>query len=523
MQHRAFPAAPGRRHSARMSWRIPLLVAFLVLFAPGHPAAAQAPAPSPATPAWRPYAEWAAACRALPSNRSLRGNVVPGGFLPLARFGDFTPVLDAFVAQCRTGALAQAALWVGEPPKASEFLNPDGAHFLAPGAPASALLRPFLAGRSPGGPSTAIPFQPFVQKAVLPEDAEVYVHADLHGDIRSLVADLDWLNAKGYLDGFDIARPGFHMVFLGDYTDRGSHGIEVLYTLLRLRVANPGRVFLCRGNHEEGAIAARYGFLSEGRLKYGAAFDAARVLRAYDFLPVAVWLGVAGNHLQCHHGGMEPGFDPRPLLAAPGPVAFQFLGTLAQRGHLRANPGMFGPADGAPRALFERAAQDFRPVDPINPVTLGYMWNDFTLASDEPGFAVDPGRAFVYGQSATRHLLEQARAGTNAVHAVFRGHQQSSAPNPMMRRLLAGRGVFRHWQAGDSTARFGDTVAQLEKVLEGGAERAVPAGSVWTFNISPDSLYGEANGFDYDAFGLLRTTRNPADWRLRVVNVDVAR
>jgi hypothetical protein len=335
------------------------------------------------------------------------------------------------------------------------------------------------------------------------------------------LVELTWLNENGYLKGFQIVRPRFHMVFFGDYTDRGQYGIEVLYTLLRLKLENPDQVFLARGNHEEVSIASRYGFLSEGRVKYGAAFNAKQVLRAYDFLPVVIYLGTGGNYVQLHHGGMEPGYDPRALLDAPGSQRFQFLGTLNQRQFATAHPDWLPATDAASRSLFARAAQDFRPADPINPSVLGFMWNDFSILAEEPGFGVDPGRAFVYGQSATRYLLGQTRTQTNQVQAVFRGHQQSSVPNPMMRRLIAGRGVFRHWQAGDSSARLGDMIAQLETFIERAEIRPVPPGSVWTLNISPDGAYGLANGFSHDTFTLLKVAAKFADWRLRVVNVTV--
>ena len=39
----------------------------------------------------------------------------------------------------------------------------------------------------------------------------------------------------------------FYMVFLGDYLDRGHYGMEVVYTLLRLKFENWDRVFLLKG------------------------------------------------------------------------------------------------------------------------------------------------------------------------------------------------------------------------------------------------------------------------------------
>ena len=492
--------------------RPPLLTWALLLMA-------TALADVPSASGMAPYSEWVAACRRLPTNRRSGSNPSAAASLPLARFSEFGLVLDAFMASCRTGAMSDAGRWVGKSGATDGFLDPAAMYYMEPGAPAMTFVRPFLSGTPRQlGPRSDAAFRPFAQRARLPDDSEVFVHADYHGDVHSLVEALEWLNGRGYLRGFEISKPGFHMVFLGDYADRGRNGIEVLCTLMRLRLANPDRVFLCRGNHEEAAIAARYGLLAEGRIKYGEDFDIPRVLRMFDYLPVAVWLGVGGHFVQCHHGGMEPGFDPRALLDAPPPMAFQFLGTLRQESFLRSRPEWLA-SDPASRALFGRAARDFDPVDPIHPATLGFMWNDFTVAGDEPGFGVDPGRAFVYGREATRFLLASARTASNAVHAVFRGHQQSSAPNPMMRRLVASKGVFRHWQEGDSAARLPAPLPEGASWIETAPERPVPDASVWTFNIAPDTAYGVANGFDFDAFGMLRMGRTFADWRLRVVNV----
>ena len=167
---------------------------------------------------------------------------------------------------------------------------------------------------------------------------------------------------------------------------------------------------------------------------------------------------------------------------------------LAQASFLKAHPECLA-SDPAARDLLARSARDFVPVDPIHPATLGFRWNDFTLAPDEPGFGVDPGRAFVYGRDATRFLLARSRTASNAVHAVFRGHQQASVPNPMMRRLVASRGVFRHWQDADAAARLDAPAATVASWIEKAPDRAVPEGSVWTFNIAPDTAYGIANGF----------------------------
>lgn len=488
--------------------KFPALCLALVSLFGGFPsgstfAQALAPVSRPAVE-WT-FGEWKTACGRLPSNRSLIGTPPPKEILPLPRFADFDTVLTAFLEQSKSGPLQAATNWVGQFPGPGGFFNTASAYF----------------AKAQGTPS-AVAFQPFVQKVEIPPGSQVFVHADLHGDIHSLMAELGWLNQNSFLNGFKAAQPDFYMVFLGDYTDRGSFGIEVLYTLLRLKLANPDRVFLCRGNHEEVSLQARYGFLAEGRAKYGNSFNAQKLFRAYDFIPVAVFVGSANNYIQCNHGGMEPGHNPRPLLEADGTIRFQLLGKLRQEQFLSTHPEWLAQADDGARDSAARSLRDFQPEDPIAPFTIGYMWNDYTVLRTEPQFGLDPGRALVYGERATQYLLQNGGGPTRKLRAVFRGHQQSSAINPMMRRLIAGRGVFRHWQAADSPALLNASVEQLAAKLESGDERAVPDGSVWTFNVSPDSIYGENCRYNFDAFGLLKTAPEFADWRLRVVNVPVA-
>jgi hypothetical protein len=444
------------------------------------------------------YENWTAVCGKLPSNRSLKG-APPRQLLPLQKFAEFDAVLSAFLEQSKTGTLAEKTNWVGTVPDAAFFDNAK-AYFLK-----------------------SAKFQPFAQTLKLGIGTQIYFRADLHGDIHSLIANLKWLNERSYLQGFAIARTNFNMVFLGDYTDRGAYGVEVLYTLLRLKLANPDRVFLLRGNHEEVSLQGRYGFFQEGARKYGAEFNAQKVGRASDYLPVVLYLGTAGNFLQCNHGGMEPGYNPRELLDADGNTRFQLLGILKQREFLTKNPEWLATADPASRQLAAKVLQDFTPDDPNTPMVLGFVWNDFTVVAGEPEFELDPGRALVYGRKATQFILQKSGSAKNKVHALFRGHQHSSVLNPMMRRLVASGGVFRHWQDSDSQSRLNSAPSDLQKQLERSEQRSIPSGSVWTFNVGPDSGYGAGCGYGFDAFGIVTTAENFNDWKLDVINIGISK
>jgi hypothetical protein len=449
--------------------------------------------------AYARFADWKAACDRLPSNRSLKLRFPPRDLLPLQSFEDFRPVLDSFFALCQTGELAELSAWSGPPPTREAFFNTAAAYFQRP----------------------TIPFQPFAQRCLVPPGAEVLFHGDLHGDIHSLNTWLAWLNQTGYLRDFQIARPDAYLVFLGDYTDRGLYGVEVLYTILRLKLANPERVLLVRGNHEDVSLAARYGFLAEGQAKYGAGFDARAVMRLYDFLPVVLYLGCGDTFIQCNHGGMEPGYDPGALLDAPDGVRYEFLGELKQAQFVKAHPLWVATLPKPSRRIAEGVLKDFLPVSPTEPAVLGFMWNDFSVVAGEADLAIDPGRAFIYGPTVTRLLLEQASTSRRRVHAVFRAHQHANTLTPMMRRLKASRGIFRHWQQTDALEWLDADPTALAARLETAEQRPIPPSSVWTFNVSPDSLYGEGCDFDFDTFGILTTAEAVEDWRVRVVNLPV--
>ncbi|HVO85812.1 MAG TPA: metallophosphoesterase, partial [Candidatus Eisenbacteria bacterium] len=75
---------------------------------------------------------------------------------------------------------------------------------------------------------------------------EVVIIGDLHGDLESLVHILQESNVLQKMEKSDSV----HLVFLGDYEDRGAFSSEVIYTVLKLKLHFPSQVILMRGNHE---------------------------------------------------------------------------------------------------------------------------------------------------------------------------------------------------------------------------------------------------------------------------------
>jgi len=197
------------------------------------------------------------------------------------------------------------------------------------------------------------PQLPYVQRVDLPLGAKVHIFGDLHGSFHSLLRTLWSLADTGVLDAPTLRLHGLNFaLFLGDYVDRGAYGLETLAFLLAFKTANPGKVFMVRGNHEDvhmNDAPGSGGFTEELARKFeGSSLAAvqAAIAQVYETLPRAIYLGTVDSspgwchgpsgsevwcygegikvnfngrpppprHLQCVHGGLEVGYDPTPLL-----------------------------------------------------------------------------------------------------------------------------------------------------------------------------------------------------------------
>ncbi|MFX1514274.1 MAG: metallophosphoesterase family protein [Promethearchaeota archaeon] len=115
----------------------------------------------------------------------------------------------------------------------------------------------------------------------LPPGRTLFV-GDLHGYIDNAQ---QVLKLAGKLD-ID------HLVFLGDYVDRGPKQLELLEFVLKLAIREPEKLIVLRGNHESEEMNKRYGFTQALREAFPNWEDYEQVfqlcLRVYEFLPLAV-------------------------------------------------------------------------------------------------------------------------------------------------------------------------------------------------------------------------------------------
>jgi len=422
------------------------------------------------------YQAWKKACKKLPS-------FIKGGHSyknTALDWGEFQIALERFFDANKRWYAKHAALWTKKNPASnSDFFDLNKSVFV-----------------------------PFVQKLVVKPQTIIAIRGDLHGDIHSLLAYIDFMQDAGYMNGFTIVKDNFRMLFLGDYVDRGNYGVEVLYTLMRLKIANPETVVLVRGNHEDINVCSHFGFLQEVRAKFGTQVNFSRITRLYDFLPVALYLG-SGNDthkdfLQCCHGGMEVGFNPQSILATTENIAFEWLGSLHQATEFR-QLHIDHQACEARSHL-----KDFKVTSHMD---IGFMWNDFHVADDGLLLGYKPGRGFVYGKKMTQAVLQQASSHTHKIRGVLRAHQHTNTINdPMMASILDPKNETDH-----------KGLSKLWKDAKTAQGKSLWDGIVCTFLVAPDTGYSCGGSlFDFDAFALLTTADTFDQWKLKVHRTPLA-
>lgn len=363
------------------------------------------------------------------------------------------------------------------------------------------------------------PFQPYTQKLVLPPQTTLLMHGDLHGDMRSVRYFLKELLQQGIIrSDFTIIKPDHYILFLGDYTDRGLYGAEVLYSILRLKAANPTQCVLVRGNHEDLYINIHYGFMQEVKEKFGelAPDLFSHICNWYELLPAVLFVGSQKNpneFIQCCHGGIEIGYNPAQLFSLKTDlIGFELIETLEQG---KGWEKMLKAISHDPDAIVQLKQQytDSQQVSsdalftnkkPLSPREMGFMWNDF-IVDPAKSIAYVENRGWTFGALSTS-AWRFSLPGSYTVVGIFRAHQHGdNAMMDLMTDTQLTPGTVQLWRH-KSTPAVG-----TEKPWNG---------MVVTLNVCPDTPYGHSlDPFDFDTYARLTVgTIFEKDWKLEILN-----
>jgi diadenosine tetraphosphatase ApaH/serine/threonine PP2A family protein phosphatase len=127
----------------------------------------------------------------------------------------------------------------------------------------------------------------------------ITICGDIHGQFDDLLELFQCAN--GGCSPPTELRHSF--LFLGDYVDRGHHSLNTFLYLSCLKIRDPERFFMLRGNHESRQVSHVYGLYEETLLNYGHVQIWTICNEVFDLLPMGA---VLDRRLFAVHGGLSP-------------------------------------------------------------------------------------------------------------------------------------------------------------------------------------------------------------------------
>ena len=122
------------------------------------------------------------------------------------------------------------------------------------------------------------------------------IHGDYHGMYFDFLHQLD-----REFDG--MSKDEINRVYLGDYIDRGMMACEIVITLCCMKMNNPKRIVMLRGNHECRRLRKTNNFTDECRTKYSNMLHN-MFMDLFDHLPLCCVIRWTQANFFCCHGGI---------------------------------------------------------------------------------------------------------------------------------------------------------------------------------------------------------------------------
>lgn len=152
----------------------------------------------------------------------------------------------------------------------------------------------------------------FLMEPMLPRvEPPVMVFGSIHANIFNARGALRicGVTASMFRRGATPAQLPCKLLFLGNYCERGRHGIPVVMLMFCLKLRFATQVTLLRGKHECASINRIYGFYDEVKRHFSIKTWKKSAL-AFDSLPLAA---IIGERVFCCSGGLTPdcGIEPQ--------------------------------------------------------------------------------------------------------------------------------------------------------------------------------------------------------------------
>jgi len=133
--------------------------------------------------------------------------------------------------------------------------------------------------------------EPLLLEFNLENSEKIIVLGDIHGNMQTLMKLIEIFNKE---------KPKF-IISLGDIVDRGPKQHECLILMLSLKILNPNKFFILKGNHETFEMNQAYGFFYDFINKFEDPNKFSEILAVYNVLPICA---IVNNLILCLHGGI---------------------------------------------------------------------------------------------------------------------------------------------------------------------------------------------------------------------------
>lgn len=168
--------------------------------------------------------------------------------------------------------------------------------------------------------------KPHANAQILPLGSHIMINGDIHGDMKSLAANLvhiTLIRSKNFfVNANGTMAKNVYLLFTGDIGDRGPDDVQCWNTILELSNKNQGKVFITRGNHEYENISQdpeHGGFMS--RFQDKISYDVwQKMVDVWSKLPHFVLLGIQTPSTQFYdfimaaHAGFDTNWNMKELI-----------------------------------------------------------------------------------------------------------------------------------------------------------------------------------------------------------------